>query len=196
MESNIKEASAGLIKNEAGLFVAPDFLMEKKSEFDAQEATIEAHNKARRKELRAPVPGVEVPFSVVMTKAVRPKMINRLAHMGKLVQVDIEGDEKFKADAKGMVRIISNEQEIVSVGKNASENFKVGQLVKIDFRRFMNVRDTNEALPNGEYSKYIDVPIHEIEDHSYAMIDQRDIIWAYRENHQLAELKGFEDEVV
>lgn len=192
---NTTAENTGLVQNEAGLFVAPDFLMEKKSSYDAQEAQIEGHNKARRLEIKAPVPGVKVPFSFVMTKAVRPKMINTLAHI-KLVQLDIEGDEKFKRDSQSMVRVVFNEQEIVSVGKNAEENFKVGQLVKIDFRRFMAVKDTNESNPNGEYSKYIDVPIHMIDGHEYMMIDQRDIVWTYERNHQLDDLIGFENEAV
>jgi hypothetical protein len=185
----------GLIMGENGLYVKPDFLLEKKSEYAAQDGKIESHNKARRDEIRAPVPGVQVPFSFVMTKAVRPKMINLLAHT-KMVQLDIEGDEKFKAEAHGMTRVVFNEQEIVSVGKNAAENFKVGQLVKIDFRRFANVRDTNEQAPTGEYSKYIDVPIHRIDGHDYIMIDQRDIVWVCENNHQLEDIKGFEDETV
>lgn len=187
----------GLVKNEKGLFVEPDFLMEKdaKSKMKIEESNIERHNQERRKEIMAPVPGVKVPFSFVMTKAVRPKLINSLAHMN-LIKLDIEGDEKFKAEARHMVRVVSNEQEIVSVGKNAEENFSPGQLVKIDFRRFTNIRDTNEANPNGEYSSYIDVPIHRINGHDYMMIDQRDIVWAYDENHQLADLIGFEDETV
>lgn len=192
---NTTAKSAGLVKNGSGVFVEPDFLMTKKSDYDVQELRIEAHNKARRMEIKAPVPGVKVPFSFVMTKAVRPKMINTLAHI-KLVQIDIEGDEKFKREAQSMVRVVSNEQEIVSVGKNASENFSVGELVKIDFRRFMAVKDTNESNPNGEYSKYIDVPIHMIDGHEYMMIDQRDIVWMYEKNHQLDDLKGFENEVV
>jgi len=187
--------NAGLILGSNGLYVEPDFMIEKKSEYATQDIKLEAHNKARRDEIRAPVPGVKVPFSFVMTKAVRPKMINLLAHT-KMVQLDIEGDEKFKSDARGMVRVVFNEQEIVSVGKNAAENFEVGQLVKIDFRRFVNVRDTNEQAPNGEYSKYIDVPIHNIDGHDYMMIDQRDIVWICEKNSQLDDLKGFEDEII
>jgi len=185
----------GLVKGANGLFVDVDFLMEKKSDYAQQDLKLEAHNKARRDEIRAPIPGVKVPFSFVMTKAVRPKLINLLAK-ANLIQLDIEGDEKFKAESKGMVRVVFNEQEIVSVGKNAAENFSVGQLVKIDFRRFVNVRDTNEATPNGEYSKYIDVPVHRIDGHDYLMIDQRDIVWVYDENRQLGDLNGFEDEVI
>jgi hypothetical protein len=188
-------SNAGLILGANGLYVEPDFLMEKKSEYNTQDAKLEAHNKARRDEIRAPSPGVKVPFSFVMTKAIRPKMINLLAHTS-MVQLDIEGDEKFKSDSRGMVRVVFNEQEIVSVGKNAADNFEVGQLVKIDFRRFVNVRDTNEQAPNGEYSKYIDVPIHRIDGHDYMMIDQRDIVWIYEKNNQLEDLKGFEDEAV
>lgn len=184
-----------LIKNAAGILVEPDFLMEKKSEYAEQDIKIEAHNKARRDEIRAPIPGVNVPFSFVMTKAVRPKLINTLAHTN-MVSLSIEGDEKFKRDAEAMVRVVFNEQEIVSVGKNAQENFSVGQLVKIDFRRFTAIKDTNESNPNGEYSKYIDVPIHNINGHDYMMIDQRDIVWVYDTNHQLNDLKGFEDEAV
>lgn len=191
---NTIDTTGGLIQNESGLFVAPDFLMEKKSDYDAQEVKIHAHNKARIDEIKAPVPGVSVPFSFVMTKAVRPKMINTLAHT-KMIQIDIEGDEKFKREAVSMVRVVSNEQEIVSVGGNV-EQFKVGQLVKIDFRRFSAIRDTNESNPNGEYSKTIDVPIHKLGGHEYIMIDQRDIVWAYDHNHQLDDLKAFEDEAV
>ncbi len=185
----------GMIKSANGLFVDAGFLMEKKSDFANQDRKLEEHNKARRNEIRAPTPGVKVPFSFVMTKAVRPKMINKLASMN-LVQLDLEGDEKFKGEAPGMVRVVFNEQEIVSVGKNAEENFKVGQLVKIDFRRFTNVRDTNEVAPDGQYTKYIDVPIHNIDGHDYIMIDQRDIVWVYETNHQLNDLIGFEDEVI
>lgn len=185
----------GLILGTNGLFIEADFLLEKKSEYSLQDVKLEAHNKARRDEIRAPVPGVKVPFSFVMTKAVRPKLINKLAHT-KMVQLDIEGDEKFKRESESMVRVVFNEQEIVSVGKNASENFEVGQFVKIDFRRFMAVKDTNESNPNGEYSKYIDVPIHRIDGHDYMMIDQRDIVWVYDENKQLKDLIGFENETV
>jgi hypothetical protein len=194
MDQVIKNANT-LIKNASGILVEPDFLMEKKSDYNHQDMQIEAHNKARRDEIRAPIPGVNVPFSFVMTKAVRPRMINKLAHL-KMIQIDIEGDEKFKRDAESMVRVVFNEQEIVSVGKNAQENFSVGQLVKIDFRRFTAVKDTNESTPNGEYSKYIDVPIHNINGHDYMMIDQRDIVWVYDKNHQLDDLNGFEDESV
>lgn len=190
-----KVSKEGLILGENGLFIEPDFLLEKKSEYSVQDVKLEAHNKARRDEIRAPVPGVKVPFSFVMTKAVRPKLINRLAHT-KMVQLDIEGDEKFKRESETMVRVVFNEQEIVSVGKNAAENFSVGQFVKIDFRRFMAIRDTNESNPNGEYSKTIDVPVHRIGGHDYLMIDQRDIVWVYDENKQLKDLIGFEDEVI
>ena len=124
-------------------------------------------------------------------------MINTLAHTKSLVNVDIEGDEKFKREAHTMVRVVSNEQEIVCVGPNvSSENFKVGDLVKLDMRRFMALRDTNAVNPNGEYSKEIDLPIHMIDGHEYIMIDQRDIIWVFEENHQLNDLIGYEDEVL
>ena len=185
----------GMVQGANGLFVDAEFLMEKKSDYSQQDLKIEAHNKARRDEIRAPVPGVKVPFSFVMTKAVRPKMINKLAHMN-MIQMDIEGDEKFKGEAPGMTRVVFNEQEIVSVGKNAAENFKVGDFVKIDFRRFTNIRDTNEAAPDGQYSKYIDVPIHNIDGHDYIMIDQRDIVWVYDENRHAKELIEFENEAV
>lgn len=185
----------GMVQGANGLFVDVDFLMEKKSDFANQDLKLESHNKARRNEIRAPVPSVKVPFSFVMTKAVRPKMINKLAHLN-LVQLDIEGDEKFKGEAPGMTRVVFNEQEIVSVGKNAAENFKIGDFVKIDFRRFVNVRDTNENAPDGQYTKYIDVPIHNIDGHDYIMIDQRDIVWVYDENRHAKELIGFEDEII
>jgi hypothetical protein len=67
--------------------------------------------------------------------------------------------------------------------------------VKIDFRRFANVRDTNEQGITGEYSKYIDVPIHRIDGHDYIMIDQRDIVWVMKITINL-KIKGFEDETV
>jgi hypothetical protein len=56
--------------------------------------------------------------------------------------------------------------------------------VKIDFRRFANVRYQRAGI-TGEYSKYIDVPIHRIDGHDYIMIDQRDIVWVCENNHQL-----------
>lgn len=187
-----------LIKNEAGILVEPDFLLQKpedKSNFAIQDAKIEAHNKERRNEIRAPKPGIKVPFSSVMVKAVRPKMINTLAHMG-MINVDIEGDDRYKREVRAMVRPIFDEQEIVSLGKHAEENFSVGDLVKIDFRRFMALRDTNVDSPDGQLSKEIDVPISTIDGHEYVIIDQRDIKWTFERNHQLDDLKGYEDEVI
>jgi hypothetical protein len=187
-----------LVLNEAGILVEPDFLLakgENKTTFADTDAKIASHNKERRRELRAPIPGVKVPFSMVMVKAVRPKMINTLAEMN-LINIDIEGDERFKREAVTMVRVILDEQEIVSVGKNAEENFAVGELVKIDFRRFTALRDTNVAVPDGQYSKEIDVPICTINGHEYIIIDQRDIRWTFDRNHQLDDLIGFEDEIV
>jgi len=198
MKKKLNIPANNLIKNEAGILVEPDFLLSKNGDsgsFKNQDRKIEAHNKLRRKEIRAPKPGVKVPFSMVMVKAVRPKMINTLAHMN-MINVTIEGDERFKREASTMVRVILDEQEIVSVGKNAEENFKVGELVKIDFRRFMALRDTNESNPNGEYSKEIDVPISAIDGYEYIIIDQRDIRWTFDRNHQLDDLIGYEDEVV
>jgi len=187
-----------LIKNEAGILVEPDFLLKKPEDndnFKIQDGKIEAHNRARRDEIRAPKPGIKVPFSAVMVKAVRPKMINTLAHMG-MIKVDIEGDERYKREALTMVRPIFDEQEIVSLGKHAEENFSVGDLVKIDFRRFMALRDTNVDSPDGQLSKEIDVPISTIDGHEYVIIDQRDIKWTFERNHQLDDLKGYEDEVI
>jgi hypothetical protein len=194
-----KEAMESLlIPNASGILVEPDFLLEKAQDnFKNQDIKIEAHNKARRDEIRAPIPNVRVPFSSVMVKAVRPKMINTLADM-KMINIAIEGDERFQREARTMVRAIYDEQEIVAVGKNVSElgEFKVGDLVKIDFRRFMALRDTNTASPDGQYSKEIDVPISTVEGHEYIIIDQRDIRWIFNENKQLEDLKGYEDEVI
>jgi hypothetical protein len=66
--------------------------------------------------------------------------------------------------------------------------------VKIDFRRFTNVEIPTSRRITGEYSKYIDVPIHRIDGHDYIMIDQRH---RYAENnHAEEDIKGFEDETV
>lgn len=172
-----------LLLSDKGLFVPADNLLASKDNYDrARKLAIDLNRKTISDMLKAPAPKIRVPFGCVLVRALPPRLVD---NSGQLILTRTEqiADERYLEQLKFMNENVRDEQQIVLKGRLV-EDFQVGEVVKINYNRFRSVKDTIQ----GQIETFYDIPTYTIEGMKYIMIDQRDILYAFEENHQLEEI--------
>lgn len=165
-----------LLKAESGLLLDPSMISEKvkQAEKKAGDDILEKYNDRVKKAEEAPIPGIRVSYSYILTRAVPPKMKEMTAAGLILNQLDV--DVRTLKKLKIMTENVSDEQEVLLVGHHVTpEIVKPGEVVKIDFRRYKTLNDDHTP---GVIETSYEIPLYEINGYEYMLLDARDIIYA------------------